>query len=120
MIDESSDYSENEPVELTAEQQALRKVEGHYLEVMTSKEGFTRETPAAGAQGQNKRHRGKDDQNVAKGGQNVGKEYKAKRAGGDVKKGGLDSYTYAPLNRTSLKSKGKLNLKGSKSGKRYH
>ncbi|KAK9765775.1 pre-rRNA processing protein [Basidiobolus ranarum] len=142
MIDESSDDSENEPVELTAEQQALREAEGHYLEAMTSKEGFTRvgnkikfnnkrrgneddfpeeeETPAAGAQGQNKRRRGKDGQNVAKGSQNVGKEYKAKRAGGDVKKGGLDPYAYVPLNPTSLKSKGKLNLKGSKSGKRRH
>ncbi|ORX63932.1 NUC173-domain-containing protein [Basidiobolus meristosporus CBS 931.73] len=133
MIDESSDDSEEEPVELTAEQKALREAESNYLEAMTSKEGYTRvgnrikfsnkrrgneddfpeeddDTPAR-PQAQGKKRRGKD-------GQIVGKEYKAKKAGGDVKKGRLDPYAYVPLNPTALKSRGKLSLKGSKAGKR--
>ncbi|KAJ1724629.1 pre-rRNA processing protein [Coemansia erecta] len=59
--------------------------------------------------------RGKSNGGVA-----YGREYRAKKAQGDVKRGSLDPFAYVPLNPKSMK-KGALNIKGnSKKGKRAH
>lgn len=48
----------------------------------------------------------------------VGQEFKAKKAGGDVKKGGLDPYAYVSLSRAAKGGRGKGGQKMSVTGKR--
>ena len=39
-------------------------------------------------------------------GEGIGREFKAKKAGGDVKKGGVDPYAYVPLGQAAKKGSG--------------
>ncbi|EJD03307.1 NUC173-domain-containing protein [Fomitiporia mediterranea MF3/22] len=48
----------------------------------------------------------------------VGQEFKSKRAGGDVKKGGMDPYAYLPLSQAAKVGKGKGSHKVTVTGRR--
>ncbi|KAH8119547.1 NUC173-domain-containing protein [Phellopilus nigrolimitatus] len=48
----------------------------------------------------------------------IGQEFKAKRAGGDVKKGGVDPYAYLPLSQAAKGGRGKGGQKLSVTGRR--
>ncbi|KAJ1668147.1 pre-rRNA processing protein [Coemansia sp. RSA 1813] len=113
--------------------------EDYYLESIKSKDGFYR-TPGQkikfrkrkagdsdddvemGSDGENGRKsgaglvkRGKDSNGVA-----YGREFKAKKGKGDVKRGNVDPFAYIPLNPKSMK-KGLASIKGSnKKEKRGH
>ncbi|ORZ09128.1 NUC173 domain-domain-containing protein [Lobosporangium transversale] len=132
VIDDSDSDNENnvdEEEEMDQETMELDQAENNYLESLKSVDGFTRgqggkirfnKTNKRGALGNNenedmdmdiqggvgpiRRKGAKDPKQVKK----IGQEFKAKKAGGDVKKKGrVDPYAYVPL--TSLR-------KGTKEG----
>ncbi|KAJ1953693.1 pre-rRNA processing protein [Linderina pennispora] len=109
--------------------------EDYYLQSITSKDGFTR--TASGKIKFHKRKAGDEnddvemesgDEEAAKTpigkrsktntGAAVGREFRSKKAKGDVKRGNVDPYAYVPLNPKSMK-KGGVSIKGnSKKDKR--
>ncbi|KAI5117784.1 hypothetical protein M0805_000427 [Coniferiporia weirii] len=115
---------------------------GAYQEALTSADGFTRdargrvkfhkdtkkrrrdaadaestfenadvEMAEANAEGKNKKLK---RNNSVK----IGQEFKAKRAGGDIRKGGVDPYAYLPLSQAAKGGKGKGNQKVTVTGRR--
>jgi len=128
VIDEDDSEAENTT-------SAARDVAGSaYKESITSVDGFTR--------GQNgkvkfnkdtkKRRRGNDDEDVEmedaeevqkqgrpkkakkKTESDFGKEFKAKKAGGDIKKKGVDPYAYLSLAQAAKKKGGKIGIAGKR------
>ena len=96
-----------------------------YREQMTSADGFTRD--ARGRVKFNKDTKKRRRENVAdedvdmdreadsgvrerpakrRSDQGIGREFKAKKAGGDVKKGAVDPYAYVPLGQAAKKGSG--------------
>lgn len=57
--------------------------------------------PAKRRSGEGVREGGKDRE-----GGKLGREFKAKKAGGDLKKGGVDPYAYVPLGQAAKKGPG--------------
>ena len=114
---------------------ASRDVAGSaYKESLTSVDGFTR-----GANGKvkfnkdtKKRRRENEDEDVEMGDvedaqkqgrpkkakkkaeSDFGKEFKAKKAGGDVKKKGVDPYAYLSLSQAAKKKGGKIGIAGKR------
>ncbi|KZS98276.1 NUC173-domain-containing protein [Sistotremastrum niveocremeum HHB9708] len=116
---------------------ASRDIEGNaYRESLTSVDGFTRgpngrvkfnkdtkkrrranedadsDVDMADASTSNRSLQKSKKQKVTK----IGKEFKAKNAGGDVKRGGTDPYAYLPLGQTAKRRKGgsKISIVGKK------
>jgi ribosomal RNA-processing protein 12 len=88
----------------------------YYMEAVTSKDGFTRGERNKIKFSNKKQHDSDDDtpRNKVKPQQpkpqQIGKEYRSKKASGDVKKKGkLDPYAYIPLDAKRIKKRGKPN-----------
>ncbi|KAJ1931852.1 pre-rRNA processing protein, partial [Linderina macrospora] len=109
--------------------------EDYYMQSIKSKDGFTR--TASGKIKFHKRKAGDNDDDIdmesgdedaakkpagkrgkTNAGTAVGREFRSKKAKGDVKRGNVDPYAYVPLNPKSMK-KGGVSIKGnSKKDKR--
>ncbi|THH08369.1 hypothetical protein EW145_g2754 [Phellinidium pouzarii] len=121
---------------------------GAYHETLTSTDGFTRDSrgrvkfhkdtkkrrrDAADAEGADEnvdvemadgdadasnKSRNKKLKQKQKSSTKIGQEFKAKRAGGDIKKGGVDPYAYLPLSQAAKGGRGKGGQKITVTGRR--
>ncbi|KAJ2163102.1 pre-rRNA processing protein [Coemansia sp. RSA 552] len=103
--------------------------ENYYLQSLTSKDGYYR-TEGQGikfrkrkpGESDDEMDLGSDGEGTARpsptkrgkgsGGGSVGREFRAKKAQGDVKRGNIDPYAYIPLNPKTMK-KGAISVKGN-------